>query len=148
MDPYALEETPGYVYERLITNDPEYRAVPVVKTIVILVIVRLLLIDEKVMRLEDVTIAQTADETEIAFIESRHPDTEDRLKAEGNVSLISKEELYDVIAFNCSEYCEVVDLAVLGETVEEVTVKLTCPNEATIRKATNIQQLISFMLLL
>ena len=100
------------------------------------------------MRLEDEVNVHIADGTGDALMESWHAVTEDRLNSEGNVNLMSKVELYDVIAFNCSEYCEVVDLAVLGETVEEVTVKLTCPTEATIRKATNIQQLISFMLLL
>jgi hypothetical protein len=44
------------------------------------------------------------------------------------------------------EYREAVDRAVLGETVEDVTVKLTCPTEATMRQVINIQQ-ISFMIL-
>ena len=100
------------------------------------------------MRLDDGVNTHIADDTGDALMESWQVLTEVRLNAEGNVNSMSKVELYDVIAFNCSEYCEVVDLAVLGETVEEVTVKLTCPTEATMRKATNIQQLISFMLLL
>jgi hypothetical protein len=79
-------------------------------------------------------------------MESWQAVTEVRLNAEGNVKRISNVELYDVIAFSCREYCEAVDRAVLGETVEEVTVKLTCPTEATMRQVINIQQLISFML--
>lgn len=100
------------------------------------------------MRLDDRVRAHAADETGEALMESWQAVTADRLNAEGKVNRTSNVELYDVIAFNCSEYCEVVDRAVLGETVEEVTVKLTCPTDATMRQATNIQQLISFMLLL
>jgi hypothetical protein len=90
--------------------------------------------------LDDDVRVQTADATGLALIDSWHPDNVDRVKADEKVTETSKLMLKEVIALSCTVYCPEVERAVLGETVEEVTVKLTCAFSSIIQLQAHIHK--------
>jgi hypothetical protein len=113
-----------------------------------LLIVATLFRDVKVTRFDDAVRVHTAEETETAFIDTWHPVKEERVNAEVKVTERSKLVLNDVIALSWIVYCDEVERAVLGETLEEVTVKLTCALSVAIKQQRHIQsrkKVISFI---
>lgn len=83
-----------------------------------------------------------------ALMESWHPVRVLKENAEVKVTDTSKLVLNVVIAFNWIVYCEEVDRALLGETVEDATVKLTCafkPVRSRLRHIQTLKKLISFI---
>lgn len=119
----------------------------VLKTKVILLMVFMLLIAEKLIRF-DADDKVHAVVLGAALMESWHPVSVLKEKADVKVTDTSKLVLNVVIAFNWMVYCEEVDRALLGETVEDVTVKLTCafrPARSKLRHIQTLKKLISFI---
>lgn len=88
----------------------------------------------KVTRFDVLVSRHAADETLFPFMDSWHPVRVVRVKAEGKVIDKSKLVLKVVMALSWMVYLEDVERAVLGETLEEATVKLTCALRGTSRE--------------
>lgn len=106
-----------------------------------------LLSDENVTRFDEFVKVHTAEDTTAALMDNWHPESVPNEKAEGKVTERSKLVLKVVMALSCMVYCEMVRV-VLGLTLEDATVKLTCALMVVIithRQRRRLSSLVSFI---
>ena len=106
-----------------------------------------LLSDEKVTRFDEFVNVHTAEDTTAPLIDSWQPESVPNEKPAGKVTERSKFVLKVVMALSWMVYCAMVRV-VLGLTLEDATVKLTCALMVVIithRQRRRLSSLVSFI---